>query len=126
MDGVGAKLTFDCNKLKNSCFSGFQSYKGNPADILQKVPLDILPCKNDTNPTYESQICAGSKNPEEDEKDTCEGDSGGPLQVTTKGNDCIYDIIGIVSYGSRNCGSEAGIYTRVASYIGWIESVVWP
>lgn len=52
-------------------------------------------------------------------------DSGGPLQ-TTIGNACVFDIIGIVSYGSTNCGSAPGIYTRVSSFTDWIEKTVWP
>lgn len=53
-------------------------------------------------------------------------DSGGPLQ-TTIGNQCVFNIIGLTSYGSTFCGGKnsPGIYTRVSSYIDWIEEKVW-
>ncbi|CAD0206321.1 unnamed protein product [Chrysodeixis includens] len=57
--------------------------------------------------------------------DTCEGDSGGPLQVHQF--KCLYTVVGITSYG-RDCGikGSAGMYTRVSYYVPWIESIVWP
>lgn len=55
-----------------------------------------------------------------------QGDSGGPLQVANNKHSCMYTIVGITSFGVL-CGSGyPGIYTRVFSYIDWIESVVWP
>lgn len=52
----------------------------------------------------------------------CHGDSGGPLQY--KLNDTYY-IAGIVSFGV-SCGSTfPDVYTRVSSYIDWIEEIVW-
>lgn len=53
-------------------------------------------------------------------------DSGGPLQIAI-GNECVFSIIGITSYGSTFCGNKnsPGIYTRVSSYIDWIEKNVW-
>ncbi|XP_046389011.1 serine protease snake-like [Ischnura elegans] len=73
----------------------------------------------------DGQICAGYL---EGGKDTCEGDSGGPLQVRDKDDPCIIRIIGVTSFGAALCGMEntAALYTNVASYISWIESVVWP
>lgn len=53
-------------------------------------------------------------------------DSGGPLQIAI-GNECVFSIIGVTSYGSTYCGqkSSPGIYTRVSSYLDWIEVNVW-
>ncbi|PZC82064.1 hypothetical protein B5X24_HaOG211154 [Helicoverpa armigera] len=67
------------------------------------------------------QMCYGDR---DEPKDTCEGDSGGPLQADTK---CAHTIVGVTSYG-RQCGISAGsgIYTRVIYYVPWIESIVWP
>lgn len=51
-------------------------------------------------------------------------DSGGPLQLLTDSEPV--KIIGVVSFGGV-CGSkQPGIYTRVASYVDWIGSHVWP
>jgi len=77
----------------------------------------------------ESQICAGA----EQGKDSCKGDSGGPLYLarvgqnghpTIDGSEPLY-LIGIVSFGSRTCGSgKPGVYTRVADFIPWIRQSI--
>lgn len=59
--------------------------------------------------------------------DTCEGDSGGPLQFIHPQLD-LSTIVGVTSTGLP-CGTSwkiPGIYTRVAHFIDWIESHVWP
>lgn len=69
-----------------------------------------------------SQLCVGNVG---GGRDTCQGDSGGPLQITKQENHCVFYIIGITSFG-QTCGSPVpAIYTRVASYLDWIESIVW-
>ncbi|XP_066150913.1 transmembrane protease serine 9-like [Euwallacea fornicatus] len=62
------------------------------------------------------QMCAGSH---QHGKDTCQGDSGGPLQI--RKNNRWY-LVGITSIGLQ-CGQAnvPGVYTRVASYLQWIE-----
>ncbi|XP_075987369.1 mast cell protease 3-like [Anticarsia gemmatalis] len=71
---------------------------------------------------HEKQMCYGSAS---QIVDTCEGDSGGPLQ--TNQFKCLYTVVGVTSYG-KDCGElgVAGMYTRVSYYVPWIESVVWP
>ncbi|XP_055641020.1 ovochymase-2-like isoform X2 [Toxorhynchites rutilus septentrionalis] len=57
-----------------------------------------------------------------DEKmDTCEGDSGGPLQIKLLHNTRVTPfVVGITSFGSA-CGTSApGVYTKVAPYRDWI------
>ena len=56
------------------------------------------------------------------QRDTCQGDSGGPLFF--EGTDGV-ELVGITSFG-LGCGSSVGVpsvYTRVAAYAGWIQSV---
>merc|ERR1719341_1867637 len=56
-------------------------------------------------------------------KDSCRGDSGGGLfvQKSKKDKNTPWYLVGIVSFGSRNCGNgRPGIYTRVTSFIPWI------
>ncbi|EDS30016.1 serine protease [Culex quinquefasciatus] len=62
-----------------------------------------------------SQLCAGA----EAGKSSCHGDSGGALVATVDGYAYGY---GIVSYG-RACGKEhiPVVYTRVTSFLDWIE-----
>lgn len=57
--------------------------------------------------------------------DTCEGDSGGPLQIVRRYLD-LSTVVGVVSTGLPCGTSFPGIYTRVAYFIDWIESYVWP
>lgn len=58
--------------------------------------------------------------------DSCSGDGGGPLQMFID-NSAVSTVVGIVSFGVFPCGTSfPSIYTRVAHYADWIESVVWP
>ncbi|XP_028982302.1 transmembrane protease serine 9 [Diachasma alloeum] len=66
------------------------------------------------------QLCAGGT----DHKDSCLGDSGGPLQAPSIYNKTNVRFVqyGIVSFGTKNCGIEGypGVYTRLAYYTDWI------
>ncbi|KAH8382490.1 hypothetical protein KR009_003894, partial [Drosophila setifemur] len=68
-----------------------------------------------------TQLCVGS----EMARDTCNGDSGGPLLEYHKDYPCMYNVIGITSAG-LSCGSPGipGIYTRVFPYLDWIVQVL--
>ncbi|XP_073961108.1 phenoloxidase-activating enzyme-like isoform X2 [Choristoneura fumiferana] len=70
---------------------------------------------------WERQVCAGG----EVGKDSCKGDSGGPLMYSD-GN--RFEVIGIVSFGPVPCGLEnvPGVYTKVFEYITWIRSNIQP
>ena len=63
------------------------------------------------------------------EKDSCGGDSGGPLITKKKvGGLDIYTIIGITSWGPASCGGKAdeyGIYQNVAYYNDWILNTIY-
>lgn len=68
------------------------------------------------------QYCAYDSN---GKNDSCQGDSGGPLQIVSPASKSA-KIVGIVSFGV-SCGAKLpSIYTRVAFYLDWIESHVWP
>ncbi|XP_057664233.1 CLIP domain-containing serine protease HP8-like [Diorhabda carinulata] len=72
------------------------------------------------------QLCAGG----EKGKDSCRGDSGGPLMTFTVNEDGKpgWYIIGVVSFGPSPCGMEnwPGVYTRVENYVQWIVSKLRP
>ena len=66
------------------------------------------------------QICAVHHR-----RDSCKGDSGGPLLLKGEASERIQ--IGIVSYGPRHCGSGLpGVYTRVSAYMDWIKNNLKP
>nr|UVJ66760.1 plasminogen-activator subtype serine protease [Trimeresurus gracilis] len=63
-----------------------------------------------------STLCAGIL---KGGKDTCGGDSGGPLI-------CNGQFQGIVSWGGHPCGQrlKPGVYTKVFDYTDWIQSII--
>ncbi|XP_046688610.1 serine protease snake-like [Homalodisca vitripennis] len=78
-----------------------------------------LPAGLDT----QTMLCAG-----EPGKDTCQGDSGGPLMIADREDLCLDRQVGVTSFGPKDCGRAPapGAYVRVAYFVRWIESVVWP
>ncbi|MEP7288489.1 MAG: serine protease [Chloroflexota bacterium] len=98
------------------------------SDTLKKTTLPVISCESDVATEY---VCAGDKKGH----DTCQGDSGGPLVVqqiadptaTVDPADLVPGIhalqIGIVSFGGDKCG-QRGAYTRVATYIDWINKTI--
>nr|Q71QI4.1 RecName: Full=Snake venom serine protease KN5; Short=SVSP; Flags: Precursor [Trimeresurus stejnegeri]AAQ02903.1 serine protease KN5 precursor [Trimeresurus stejnegeri] len=67
-------------------------------------------------PAKSRTLCAGIL---EGGKDTCSGDSGGPLI-------CNGTFQGIASWGSTLCGyvREPGSYTKVFDHLDWIQSII--
>ncbi len=64
----------------------------------------------------DNMLCAGF---EAGGKDTCSGDSGGPLFITSAAGDPMQ--IGVVSFGPGCAMPNAfGVYTRVSRYASWI------
>ncbi|XP_030377199.1 transmembrane protease serine 9 [Scaptodrosophila lebanonensis] len=94
---------------------------GPQPSILQKVDIPIWPnleCARKYGRAapggiIESMICAGQAS-----KDSCSGDSGGPMIVSDGGR---YTQVGIVSWGiGCGKGQYPGVYTRVTSLLPWI------
>ncbi|XP_031619952.1 uncharacterized protein LOC116338681 [Contarinia nasturtii] len=68
------------------------------------------------------QLCAGG----EQGRDSCSGDSGGPLladDLLNKANPYSY-LVGVVSFGPKICGTPGfpGVYTRIDKHLDWILS----
>ncbi|CAH1153437.1 unnamed protein product [Phaedon cochleariae] len=106
------------------------------SDKLLKVSLEIFDnaiCNRSysneeklPNGIISSMLCVGEPRNSTDRKDTCEGDSGGPLIVARESNLCQFYVIGITSLG-KACGVSKipAIYTRVSEYVSWIEEQIW-
>lgn len=109
----------------------------NKTDRLEKVtvsPLELETCREYFSPEsdrklkqglVDHQLCARDNSREDIRQDTCLGDSGGPLQIKLLGNGRMTSfIVGVTSFG-HGCGSETpGVYTKVSSFLNWIESKV--
>ncbi|CAF4291172.1 unnamed protein product, partial [Adineta steineri] len=85
-----------------------QAFSSTSADCLRS---------NMTNATV--QFCAGVSG---GGKDTCQGDSGGPLMAFVNN---VWILAGITSFG-YGCAQAGypGVYTRVSSFIPFINSIV--
>ncbi|XP_053954609.1 serine protease snake-like [Anastrepha ludens] len=115
---------------------GNTQFAGLSSSTLMKANLTILPnqqCaqyyEQDADTLFHgiiySQMCA---NDPVGLRDTCQGDSGGPIIMYRNIGEDYYEvpyIVGITSFGI-GCGTGApGIYTRITSYIDWIEKIVF-
>ncbi|XP_068233706.1 mast cell protease 1A-like [Palaemon carinicauda] len=115
---------------------GKTAFSSKMSQTLQKVNVTVinrLMCSvtkaNDrfTNPNgiTEDMICAGDTM-----KDSCSGDSGGPLTFQSPASSsCEHTIVGVVSYGvgrGRSPCGLMGVYTRVSSYLDWITGYIAP
>jgi len=91
------------------------------SDELQQVDVPVYDeeaCKTSYAGLNDDQICAGYV---AGGRDSCAGDSGGPLFHIDSSNRVAQ--VGIVSFGTGCARSEfPGVYTRVRNYINWIES----
>ncbi|SPP88056.1 blast:Serine protease snake [Drosophila guanche] len=65
-----------------------------------------------------TQLCIGSP----ESKDTCNGDSGGPVLSYHKDYPCMYHVMGITSHGiACDTPDVPSAYTRVHYYLDWIK-----
>jgi len=104
-------------------------WTSHPA-ILRKVKLKVWAnerCRRSYGPypphkITKDMLCASEFN----NKDTCEGDSGGPLiqyPCSPTWGPCLQ--LGIVSWG-KGCGKEQypGVYARITELLPWIRRIV--
>nr|XP_016999339.2 spaetzle-processing enzyme-like [Drosophila takahashii] len=97
-----------------------QTENGKLSKILKQAFImeNTRYCENSRQLMFDSktQICAGGQGG----RDTCYGDSGGPLMASSKqGHDEFLYVAGITSYGPLKCG-EIGVYTKTGVYFNWI------
>ncbi|XP_062533156.1 polyserase-2-like [Armigeres subalbatus] len=78
----------------------------------------MLPSRRIPDGILESQFCASH-----DTMDTCEGDSGGPIELRRIDlyKQEVSLIVGVTSFGTA-CGSGSiGVYTKISNYVDWLE-----
>ena len=113
LPGNSAESVLDVNG-KYATVSGWGKTETGSSSprALREVTIPITPTGSDCGSRPGNTICgkydAG--------KDSCNGDSGGPLAA--RYNNKFY-VLGIVSYGPSACRGY-GVYTRVNGYINWI------
>lgn len=117
-------------------WGSIEADRTNLSKVLLKANLNIVPLDrcNETLTKFnelsnlpslralsKSQMCALNLMIR---SDACQGDSGGPLFIHHPSG--MSTIIGIISFGV-SCGTALpGVYTRIASYVDWIENTIWP
>ncbi|XP_025833752.1 CLIP domain-containing serine protease 2 [Agrilus planipennis] len=99
---------------------------GYKSPVLLKTSVPVVP-NDECSRIYEGyqtsidfkQLCAGGYLG----RDSCAGDSGGPLKyVTSLAGTPKYVQYGIVSFGPKYCGigTQPGVYTRISYFLKWI------
>uniref|UniRef100_A0A182MYN1 Peptidase S1 domain-containing protein n=1 Tax=Anopheles dirus TaxID=7168 RepID=A0A182MYN1_9DIPT len=85
-----------------------------PLDVYDQDSCNEAYLKRHKIPITDGQFCAlGAPG-----KDTCSGDSGGPLMKPLQ---AVHYVVGVVSFGPVKCGNGiAAVYTRVDKYYDWI------
>lgn len=109
---------------------GKLSFGGPVPNVLQVARLPVIGNKQ-CQDMYENSghmkiisdsfLCAGYAN---GGHDSCEGDSGGPLQVQRGDNKWV--LVGTVSHGIK-CAEPnlPGIYIRTTAYLPWIRAITF-
>ncbi|XP_028613480.1 coagulation factor XI isoform X2 [Grammomys surdaster] len=113
----------DRNVVHTECWVTGWGYTGSRDKVqntLQKAKVPLVwneecQMRYRRHKITNKMICAGYK---EGGKDTCKGDSGGPLACK---HDGVWHLVGITSWG-EGCGQKErpGVYTNVAKYVDWI------
>ncbi|XP_053162259.1 vitamin K-dependent protein C isoform X2 [Hemicordylus capensis] len=98
--------------------------QANYSSVLQYIDIPVV-SRNDCvsamiNGVSENMLCAGIQG---DKRDSCNGDSGGPM--VTKFKDTWF-LIGLVSWGEEGCGKldNFGVYTKVSQFLEWIDQQI--
>ncbi|XP_072307000.1 chymotrypsin-like elastase family member 1 isoform X2 [Eucyclogobius newberryi] len=104
---------------------GLIDFYGSVPAILQEAPIRVVQHSVCSQPDWwgsialENMVCAGG----DGIISGCQGDSGGPLSCFTGGT---WRVHGVVSYGPAGMCNQLRkptVFTRVSSFIDWIDAV---
>ncbi|KAL4658920.1 complement factor D-like [Arapaima gigas] len=104
----------------NAAGWGSTNNRGARPDNLLEVFVEVMDPKLCSRSDYygtkftDNMLCAARR-----QKDTCDGDSGGPL---------LYNgiAVGVTSNGGKKCGSsrKPGVYTIISHFTTWIDNTM--
>lgn len=102
---------------------GWTSSNGPVADQLMYADVPVMSeaeCEAKSSYTpiinFNNEFCSGGQN-----KDSCAGDSGGPLTHRNEGTETS-TIVGLVSWGiGCNEVQHPGVYVKLTTFLGWIK-----
>ncbi|XP_067245917.1 trypsin-2-like [Chanodichthys erythropterus] len=113
-------LTTNCSSAGEQCLvSGWGKTEVGSASVLQCLNLPVVSrmlCKRAYGTLItDNMFCAGFM---EGGKDSCKGDSGGPVV-------CNGNLKGVVSFG-KGCAQPGfpGVYAEVCRYTDWIKNII--
>lgn len=106
---------------------GVTSEAGQTVSTLREISVPLVPTVDCNDPlsyrgaVTDRMLCAGLALG--GGKDSCEGDSGGPLATRRSGSEAR--LVGIVSWG-EGCAKpgKPGVYARVSKFNAWITACV--
>jgi hypothetical protein len=123
-----SSLIFSSTSLYNICIPTLFVYTVAMSNVKMQVWLPVV-SNEDCGRIYREksisigngQLCAGGI----EGKDSCNGDSGGPLMstgISPRDGKTRYFMAGVMSFVLPTCGTKdwPGVYTRVSQYTDWI------
>lgn len=98
------------------------------SSIKMMSVYSCIPGKYEKLAAFPGHFCAGSGKTFSQTRtysaDSCRGDSGGPLTFKDPLNG-RFQLVGLVSWGPRMCGTEKGsTYVNVSHYLSWIRGAM--